>query len=79
MGLLTTHILKITRSTVFAPVEALFRTVEKTKKIQPEVELLPVLYKRSSKNFSIFVFNLNLRPFLVGVGVWCLRTVFAPV
>ena len=45
MGLLTTHILKITRSTVFAPVEALFRTVEKTKKIQPEVELLPVLYK----------------------------------
>ena len=64
---------------LFAPRQGLFRTVKKIKKLQPEVQLFPVLYKIYLKIIRISVFNLNLRPFLVGVRLWCLRTVFAPV
>ena len=64
---------------LFAPRQGLFRTVKKIKKLQPEVQLFPVLYKIYLKIIRISVFNLNLRPFLVGARVWCLRTVFAPV
>ena len=64
---------------LFAPHQGLFRTVKKFEKLQPEVELFPVLYKIYLKIIRISVFNLNLRPFLVGVRLWCLRTVFASV
>ena len=62
---------------LFAPNQGHFRTVEKIKKFQPEVELLPVLYKIYSKIFCIFVFNLNLRPFAVGVRLRDQRRLFA--
>ena len=64
---------------LFAPHQGLFRTVKKFEKLQPEVELFPVLYKIYLKIIRISVFHLNLRPFLVRVRLWCLRTVFAPV
>ena len=64
---------------LFAPHQGLFRTIKKIEKLQPEVELFSVLHKIYLKLFRISVFNLNLRPFLVGVRLWCLRTVFAPV
>ena len=64
---------------LFAPHQGLFRTVKKFEKLQPEVELFPVLYKIYLKIFCISIFHLNLRPFLVGVRLWCPRTVFAPV
>ena len=63
---------------LFGPNQDLFRTVEKIKKFQPEVELLPVLYMIYSKIFRISVFNLNLRPFPVGVRLQDQRRLFAP-
>ena len=64
---------------LFAPHQGLFRTIKKIEKLQPEVELFSVLHKIYLKLFRISVFNLNLRPFLVGVRLWCLRTVFGPI
>ena len=63
---------------LFAPDQGLFRTVEKIEIFQPEVELQPVLCKIYSKIFRIFIFNLNLRPFPVGVRLRRHRRVFAP-
>ena len=62
---------------VFSPYQDLFRAVKKIQKFPSEVETLPVLYKTYSKILCISVFNLNFRPFSVGVRLWrsirCLR------
>ena len=52
---------------VFAPHQDLFRPVDRTRKFQPEAELLQYLYKIFSKIIRISPFNLDFRPFPVGV------------
>ena len=57
---------------VFAPNLDLFKTVEKTRKFQPQEESLQYLFVMYSKSTGIYIFNLDFRPLPVD------KRVFAP-